>query len=265
MISKILVPVDFSEAAYNATEAAISMARLYDADLVFYFAESEAKIPNSIEETIQEKIKQLEAKFDLKGIDVVKVFKKGDFISSVLSYIAEQKIDLVVMGSHGVQGINDLFIGSNTLKMMRSVSCPLLIIKGKIKNMALNKIVFASNFDNSNFAPFRTLIKMLLPFNSEIHLLNIDTPGFFGDGNIIMEPAIDAFKTYAEENGFICHAYRKSHTIIEQGINEFITKIKPDLVVIPTNEKSALKRLFVSSIAEAVVNHANIPAMTMKV
>ena len=260
MIDKILVPIDFSVSSEYANEVAVSLARLFGADIIYYFIEEDK--PNEID--IQQRVSNFTSKFHTTGLQVEKVFKKGVFVTSTVDYIHEQKIDLVVIGSHGMSGVNDLFLGSNTLKLMRKTPCPLIVVKERNQNFALNKIVFTSNFDNSNFGPFRTLIKLLQPFNAEIHLLNVDTPGFFKDGNTIMQPAIESFKSYAEENGFTCTTHRRTSRLVENGIHEFVKDVKPDLIVIPTSSKSALQRLFVSSVAEAVVMHADIPVMTMK-
>ncbi|MEZ5001698.1 MAG: universal stress protein [Chitinophagales bacterium] len=271
MINKILVPVDFSGYAINATEAAISLSRLYECQLIFYVVVNDLPPKSTTEKSIdlgvEDKLNNLIGQFDYKGIEVEKVFSsgKGEFIHAIQQYISNNAIDLVVMGSHGTSGPKNTAIGSNALKLIRDLPCPILVINEKVTNFGLNKIVFISNFDNDNLAPFQQILKMILPFKSELHLLNIDTPGFFKDSDTIMKPAMEAFQKHAEENGFICHAYRKSNTLIEQGINEFIEQVQPDMILIPTHKRSMLQRLFVSSLAEAVINHVGLPVMTMKI
>ncbi|MEZ5006899.1 MAG: universal stress protein [Chitinophagales bacterium] len=271
MINKILVPVDFSGHAVNATEAAISLARLYECELIFYVVVKDlpdnANVENGKALSIEDRLNNLIGQFDYHGLDINKVFSsgKGDFIHAIEKYIANNNIDLVMMGSHGTSGPKNTAIGSNALKLIRSLPCPILIINERVINFGINRIVFISNFDNDNLAPFQQILKMITPFTSELHLLNIDTPGFFQDPDSIMKPAMETFQKYAEENGFICHSYRKSSGVVEQGINEFIEQVKPDMVLIPTHNRTMLQRLFVSSLAEAVINHVGVPVMTMKI
>lgn len=55
-------------------------------------------------------------------------------------------VDLNVLGAHGKSGIKDIFIGSNTEKVVRLANSPVLTIKNDLEDFNLNTLVFASNF-----------------------------------------------------------------------------------------------------------------------
>ncbi len=250
----------------NAVEVAISLTSLYDADLVLYgqIDSETAAIESKGGKSVKEKLDDLEKGFDFKDLDLIKEIGIGDFIETLDEYINENNVDLLVIGAHGT-GPDNTFLGTNAVKLMRKVACPTIIVKNRVENFALNKVVFVSNFNMSNLKPFKQLVKMILPFNSEIHLLKIETPTFFRELDLVVKPVMDIFQKYAEEHGSICHAYRHNHMLIEQGVDAFIKKVDPDLVAIATHERSYLQRLFVSSVAEALANHVGLPTMTIKI
>ncbi len=266
MVNKILVPIDFSNYSFNAAEVAISLGHLYEADLVLYAIHGFNSINTELikSDATEQKLYELEKQFDFTGLKVSRVFGEGNFVRSIQKFIPKRDVDLVVMGSHGLSGFNSAVLGSNALQLLRKAPCPIIVTKNRIHNFSLNKVVFISNFDDSNFPPFEQFIEMVLPFNTEIHLLNIDTPGFFSDSNTIVKPAMDKFQKYAEEKGFSCHSHRRNSSLIETGIYDFIDHVKPDLVVIPTHDRSALQRLFISSLTEAVINQVDVPTMALK-
>jgi superfamily II DNA or RNA helicase len=66
---------------------------------------------------------------ETSGIDVIK------------NHVDEHDIDLIMMGSHGTGGLKEAFLGSNTQRVLRTVSTPVLVIKNEIP-VDFKKIVF---------------------------------------------------------------------------------------------------------------------------
>lgn len=50
------------------------------------------------------------------------------------------------MGSHGVSGFREMFIGSNTEKVVRFSEVPVLVVKNEITSFEVRNFVFASDF-----------------------------------------------------------------------------------------------------------------------
>ena len=70
----------------------------------------------------------------------------GALIESIRIYCDENDIDLIVMGSHGISGKNEYFIGSNTQKVVRKIHVPVLVIKNPIENIEFKKNCFRFYF-----------------------------------------------------------------------------------------------------------------------
>jgi nucleotide-binding universal stress UspA family protein len=88
----------------------------------------------------KEKLKnKFDDKFDFQVVS-------GDLHSAFEQYIANNKVDIIIMGTKGAQGLKNMFKGSNTSKLMLQTAIPILIIPEHVKHESIAKIVWASDF-----------------------------------------------------------------------------------------------------------------------
>ena len=88
----------------------------------------------------KEKLKnKFDDKFDFQVVS-------GDLHSAFEQYIANNKVDIIIMGTKGAQGLKNIFKGSNTSKLMLQTAIPILIIPEHVKHESIAKIVWASDF-----------------------------------------------------------------------------------------------------------------------
>ena len=95
-----------------------------------------------------------------------------------INEIQENKdIDLVVMGSNGASGLDEILIGSNTEKVVRHSNVPVLVVKQELEQLEINDIVFASNFEEENLHAFQKAKTFADSFDAKLHLLYVNLPG----------------------------------------------------------------------------------------
>ncbi|WP_407311606.1 universal stress protein [Desulfosporosinus sp. SB140] len=140
-MKKILVPTDASEYSRRALETALEFARKFNAEIeLLYVMHRPIAYDSSFNSYIisPEQVEQegnlvLEATF--KGIDIgdVSVIKKKSQAEKpakvILEEIENEKIDLVVMGSHGYGAIAGSLIGSVSQHVLHKAKCSVLIVK----------------------------------------------------------------------------------------------------------------------------------------
>lgn len=275
-MKNILLPTDFSACAKNATYAALELAAAYRAKLHLFTnidlpknwtglsdqeqakdAESMQKIHNA--EVLMEEWKQIAAE---KDAPIITSWTSGKLVNSIQVYMEDHPIDFVVMGSHGASGRKEFFLGSNTQKVVRSIHKPVLIIKEELTSYRINKVVFASNFHTSERVPFQYLINFVKPFNPEIHLVQVDNTSWFGgEPYSLVKEAMDNFKKMC--GTLTCKTHYFKDWTIDAGIRNLSENIGADLVAISNHNRHPLKRLFSSSNVEALVNHSNIPVLSI--
>lgn len=277
-MKKIIVPIDFSVHSNYALEAASMLAKRHNAQiLALHMLEiSDSMLINTDNEQNAKAVfflKLAEQKFDsfldkdyLKGVDVVPIVKHFKVFSEVSRVAEENNADLIVMGSHGTSGFTEIFVGSNTEKVVRHSDVPVLVIKNKQDKMDYKTVIFASDFSEEAVKPYINASKMFLNFGAEMQLLFVNVPGEGFKSSSEMEITMTNFLQKADGNLNRMNAVNYVADLsIEKGILNFAKKIKADLIAIPTHGRKGLAHFFEGSISEDVANHADLPVMTFKI
>ncbi|PSQ15419.1 universal stress protein [Halobacteriales archaeon QS_8_69_26] len=137
MYRTILVPTDGSEGAETATREALALAERFDATLHALYVVDTASVPRTIdarnvdralEEAATDATGTVSEAAEGRGIEVVTDVVHGAVHRSIVDYAEEQDVDLIVMGTHGRQGLERYLIGSVTEKVVRTATVPVLTV-----------------------------------------------------------------------------------------------------------------------------------------
>lgn len=274
-MKRILVPTDFSEHAEDALKIAAQIAKKTNSEIIIlHMLELPGQMNDaimggvSIPETMlfmkkaNEKLDEIADRHYLEGIPVIEIVKIDKTIHGISQISKENDIDLIIMGSHGSSGVQELLIGSNTEKVVRNSDIPVLVIKKDISNFNASNIVFASDFTEESQKPFEKLLNFTEFFDSKIHLVTICTPNSFKPTHVIEK----AMKDFIDEFNLInysTHIY--NDTNIEKGIINFSNSINADMIGMCTHGRTGFAHFFNGSISEGLVNHAAKPVITFKI
>lgn len=274
----ILIPTDFSDCANNAFDFGIQLASkiggriqlihiveapstqsfstmgmvgLRDMERLFFVEKSDeaySRLASIIKET-----ENANSQVDRKVIEC------GAY-DSISDIITRQKADVIIMGTQGCNGLKDVIIGSNTEKVVRQASCPVISVPSKINIKSLKRIVFATDIANldSKISVVAKELQVLLGIDLEI--LWVHTPHVI-ESEAVVKRKLESF---AVEYGFKNHNIhiQKSLTV-EEGILTFINEIEADLLFMTTHGRQGISHFLYGSITEEIVNHSSIPVMSV--
>jgi len=198
----------------------------------------------------------------LQGIEVSEEVRFHKTFAGIIDYSHELDCDLIVMGSHGATGLKEIFIGSNTEKVVRNSDIPVLVVKKGIDIQQINKIVFASDFSEEIKPAFGRFLKFAAKFNAEIDLLFVNTVHNFEsthDTSLRMREFVLDF----EMPNYTLNIFNE--TSVERGILNFCKDANIDLIALNTHQRKGLSGLFNDNISEDLVNHALRPVVTFKI
>ncbi|MBQ4819672.1 universal stress protein [Aquimarina sp. MMG016] len=279
-MKKILVPVDFSENSEYALQAAAKIAKQQNAEIVVLhmLGLSESILTKDEGQEAAEALyymKLAEKRFGtfldkdyLKGIKVSETVQNYKIFSEINDVANEHDIDLIVMGSHGVSGlIEEVFIGSNTEKVVRTSDIPVLVIKNQLEDFKIKEVVFACDFKIENIRPYHNAMKLFEVFDANVHLLYVNLPGDRFRNTKQMEERVKEFLFKADSGNLGMHdrvVYYNDYTV-ESGVFNYSNEIDADLIAIPTHGRRGLAHFFSGSIGEDIANHANKPVITFKI
>jgi len=275
-MKKILVPTDFSAQAENALKVAAQLARKHKSEiyllhmlelplgLVDQTSSGGGSLPESLffMKLAHKRFKEVLSSDYLKGITVYETVLFQNTFDGITEVANKNKVDLIIMGSHGASGFKEMFIGSNTEKVVRTSNTPVLVIKNEHEKFAVKNFVFASDFSQECVKPFKSAVKFAESVKAKIHLVFINTATNFmttAEANEIMAK----FTKGVDIKNYSLNIY--NDTSVEKGVLNFAQNIDADLIGMATHGRKGLSHFFNGSVSEDLVNHAKRPVITFKI
>lgn len=277
-MKKILVPVDFSECSANALKVAATIAKKQDAEIVVLhmlgLSESLSVGATKEEYEIMHYIKLVERRFKefldrdyLKGLEITDTVYNYQNFNAINEVAKEHKASLIIMGSHGTSGFNEMFVGSNTEKVVRTSEIPVLVVKGEPKNFTLDTAIFVSDFSTNSVNVYKRAMKFFAEFNTEIELVYINLPADKFRSNNQLKKRFRNFMTEAEDGSIerLDDIVIYNDYSVESGVFNYSELTRASLITIPTHGRRGLAHFFSGSIGEDIVNRSDIPVLTFKI
>ena len=145
-ITRILVPVDFSEPSDAALEYATGLAERLGASLhllhVFedplwttgaMAAEMYVPVPEGLREALlanaRTQLAERANKLDAERFHLTTDVYMGPIAAGITEFATQKQIDLIVIGTHGRGGMSHLLLGSVAERVVRSAPCPVLTVR----------------------------------------------------------------------------------------------------------------------------------------
>lgn len=279
MITKILVPTDFSDQAKYAFEVACQIAQRHKAQihllhlvelpyslLDIFDSKKSPDLPEALYflKLAQQNFQKFRAEYAAltNYLDLLESVKFNNVQEGIQNYITEHNIDTVIMGSHGSSGLEELFIGSNTEKIVRNVSVPVFVIKKQHHHFDVKRVIFATDLENDNKQAILQAMAFSKLFEAELKFVYINTPENFKTTKELRELhhnfksalnlPLDQLEIYNDIN-------------VERGILNYAKEEQADLISIGTHGRKGLAHFLNGSLSEDLVNHAKRPVLTFKI
>ncbi len=273
-MKKIIVPVDFSEQSEYAMQVAASLAKKHGSEIIaLHMLELNQAIVSSSEGFHPEQtvflLKLAEKRFKdfldkpyLKDITTTPIVKHYKVFSEVNEVASETKAELIVMGSHGSDGLAELLVGSNTEKVVRNAEVPVLVIKEGMKDFKIERFAFACDFKEESLPAFKKAKEFAELLSADLELVYVNTPG---DQFLSTKHAYERINLFLSKANAGMQVEIYNDYSVEEGILAYSETINADIIGIPTHGRKGIAHFFRGSIGEDVVNHSKIPVVTFKI
>lgn len=269
-MKKFLVPIDFSETSVNAAKYAVALVEgLSDSHLILYHVYSKITLAtlSSKDEGSRQKVSE-QALTDIKNelnpsgsLFISCVAEEGSFVENISDYTLANKVDMIIMGITGSSKIKQVFMGTNTLNVVRNVNCPVMIIPPQATYHGLKKVAFTSDFkDVARTHPFGVIKKLLNFFNPQLHILNVDEEHFVeltDEYKIERKSMEDNLHEFNPEFAFL-----RSYDFVD-GINTFVEARDIDAIITLPRKQGFISQLFKTSHTKMLAYHSSVPIIAI--
>jgi len=282
VMKKILVPVDFSDASLNALNAACHFAVRTNASLYVlhvnemvpyilsvprYDFPAAAVAAEQYNKEADERIQALKSVvLGTAGFGKLKVevaVKEGLMISVVKETVKKEGVDLLVMSTLGTSGWKEVFVGSNTERVIRHASCAVLVIPDGMDELKIKRVLVPTTLKPDQRGVFETVKTWQDLLDFDVHLLYVNEPLYaLAPGDI--EMAKDELVAQTGLRKVTLHRYGQT-LYEEEAILHYAFKEKANLIMMGTHQRRGLSHLLFGSITEDTVNHTHVPVLAVPI
>jgi nucleotide-binding universal stress UspA family protein len=276
-LQKILVPVDFSETGMLALEHAGHMAGLAKADLIllhvlpaneyhFEIPEPELHIQSYdrvnaiVEERLNEAVDSLRERH---GVKARSLSARGSVTREIIELANEEQVDLIVMGTHGAKGFEELFIGSNAHKVVSVAKCPVITVQTHATRIGFTNIVLPIDRSAHSREKVNIALRFADLYDAKIHILGLLENSEEHENNKL-QIVLDQVQHAVEQAKLRFSRQTVKGTNLAYEAMRFGPQVNADLIVIMTEQESTLTGVFLGPRAKQIVNHSRIPVMSIK-
>jgi nucleotide-binding universal stress UspA family protein len=265
-VRRILVPVDFSDAARCAFQRALDVARLFHSTVIVAHVITGATLtfaPPELELRLQTELDSFEIEAATQGIRCETLLEKGGVAESITDMIQNYEIDLLVLATHGGRGIHGVLLGSTAEHLIRNIEIPVITV-GRAAHQptwganGLRQILFAGNFAPETLQPEGLSLALGLHQLTGARLSVVET---VPDGTW---PEI--VQALHEEIAAVVPPETAIHIVagpVGPGVCSVARNIGADLIVLSVHPSSFTREIFGSGLLEILLN-APCPVLTLR-
>ncbi len=274
----ILVPIDFNEQSMYALERSELTAPFLGLDIVLLYVYEEAgitasllskdKIDVMISAKLEEKADEIRAKTKVK---VSTCIKKGKVYTEILKAAKEFNSRFILMGTNNSSEnirMDRNTIGSNTLKVVRQSSVPVITINGKEVTRFVHNILLPLDLTKETRQKVTNAIDIAKAFGAGIKVVSVLWSKDDKDIRESLLQQLDQVRWFIEE-----HNIRVTSELLETNGGE--KKLVPtildyvdksgniDLIMIMTQQENKLVEFFLGSAAQSIIRMSKVAVMTI--
>ena len=282
----ILVPVDFSIHSEKACKMAVNIAvklqtklmlmhcyinpvihsipfsdiYAYDSSLLAKMEYSEENANKEFQKFVTKMAKEI-GQEKWKSVSPEYIIKSGYPEDDILAFALKYHSQLIVMGSGGKYAPYGT-LGSIAADIMYNATMPVMIVPEDTPEVILNsfsKVLYATNFDEKDFAMLDKLMFLLKPFNIKLKCVHVGQPHGDGWDMARLEGMKDVLHEKYKGVEFECHLIIGRDIL--DSIDKYMQEEKIDIISLTTHKRNMITRLFNPSLAKRMIFHTKNPLL----
>lgn len=295
-INRILCATDFSDFSNQTLAFGTALAREFNAALFIChivelpFAANYGEVqldPIEQQERMtayaQEQLVQL---IDAQDVDWAPIIAIGHPADEIGRIVTQENIDLVVSATHGRSGLKRLLLGSVTERLMRTLTCPLLIVRDPIPTFVVKpfrafspkKILIGCDFSVDSGLAFQYGLSLAQEFEAQLHLAHVIEPPVYQDIITSSDVSEESYRA-----GIAPQLRRKLTQLVpeearnwcdpitvllegksDEEISRYAELNDIDLIVLGVRGRGLVEHLLVGSTTDRVARQAPCPVLAVR-
>jgi nucleotide-binding universal stress UspA family protein len=277
---KLLIPTDFSDNALKAVEYVTEIAKI--SETTIYLLNVIEPITDSIrqpyprlekleKEILDNRIGELKAlhKSIIQQYPNIKIeteVLKGTVIPTVIDFAESNQVDLIVMGTKGATGLQEIFMGSVSAGTIGRSKIPVLTVPNDYIFKVPDGILFATNHFEEDTKLLNKIVEIANLFSASIHVaVFVDTDTAIAADYIQNRRSLTNYLDFLKMSfpDVTFKAELLEGGVFEEIIEKYNTKNEVDIIAMITYPKSFWERLMNKSVTKKMAFHSKIPVLAI--
>ena len=276
-MNNFLVPIDFSETSRNAARYAAHISTLVpDAHLILYnvfdsleYGSDSSPLATDAEEDAGRKaIMELaleSVRTEISPITSARITLVAEeshrFLDTLEKYVNNNNIQLIVMGITGATRLGQIFMGSNTLNLIKRGTVPVIIVPPHAHSESAKNVMLLTDFkDIENTIPVKTVRSVLDLFNPRLHIVNVDHEHYV---QVTEEYKAERTKLEGLLKDYSPEFYFIRLFDFMDAIEQFVVDNKIDLILTFPRKHSFLSNVFKTTNTTQLAYHSYVPIVAI--
>lgn len=278
-MKKILVPTDFSSCAANALNFAVQTAKSYPLEIILLHVVDRmdslySETPQIIQENYttvleeaQRKLDQVKASIaETESLEIRTFLREGEVDEHILELSEEKDIDLIVMGTFGINGLKDRIWGSKTAGLTGKTRVPVVVVPYEYNWKTPRKALLATSFFEEDRNVLRQIARLMAIYELMLHVA-VFTDEDTADAAQFMENSMNIAgygrKLQKElDTGSVITSHLSGHKF-EDALQDYIKDNDIDILAMITYQRSLWDRVFHPSTTRRMSYHTTIPLLVI--
>lgn len=276
-MKNILVPTDFSDNSMHAARYAATLARVFDANIIFLniytmpiVAEYEAMSNMNTDMAEMQRITELNLtdftnefikKTNFAPERLFQIANYGSITENIIQKSEGQVIDMIVMATKGTHNWLNSWLSTNAEKVAKNSNCPVWVIPEHAKLDYPIKILYAADFTENESSATAKLLQIAKPLGATCKVVHVHEYLEPQKGERIEDTMKNLAKYFENEN--ITYKEIDRPNVIE-GLEKYIEGYNPDVLAFAIHEKSFLAKMLNRSISSHFLEKTRIPMLTFR-
>lgn len=273
-MSKLLIPIDFSENARIAAMYAAQIAQETNDDITLFHSFTShvnefANVKHLVDPTVQQAYAQMEKLVaellqDYPSLKIIPLFSDGVLSDALEKTALKDQYSCVIMGTKGATGLESVLIGSNTYDVIKESRIPVLAIPKNAVQLKKDNIALLTNFKPGELEVLKQAIPL---YGKKFHLQlihinknNLDI-NILGNkleqwiAQIILETGIEDISYIVKSPSY----FAGSRENIANGIHTIIRDEDIDVILITKSRKTFFQNIFTENIVKHMAFEIAVP------
>ncbi|MDV7139868.1 universal stress protein [Maribacter sp. TH_r10] len=275
----VLLPTDFSENAWNATKYAIELFK--DEECVFHLLNTytpaivssrfmatnvghvqESAVRDNSERGLEELVAMIKKHYNYPKHNYKTISSFSLLVDEIKDIVESVGIDIIITGTKGASGLDEVFMGSNTVRIIKSVkNCPVLAIPQYFDYVSPTEIAFATDFNRFySLSELQPIIDLAKAFKAVIRIVHVQYE--IKALTEIQMFNLNMLRKYLNEVEHYVHTVSELNSV-SKTLDVFTKELDIHLLAMLNYQHSYMEKMTREAVVKRMAFHTQIPLLVI--